>query len=507
MVVGSANFSERAFSGKQAETLLAFDDDPAAWAHFSREYERVKAGATSELALPNLEVAEVPLEDVPVLQEAQGRSGGVTLYLGGSAEAATLSVTVGRVERLANGYNTFLKPLVKPKGDQVSVTREVATKAVRLLKGQQTHKEVQAPTWLSISLEAGTVVLSGKEVSLEVDEAALREDVRLLVAYFENFGGFFGDVERLQRDYFMFMSWLFAAPFVCDLRNRALGHGGYVFDYPLFAVLFGKSNCGKTRLIETLLRAMFGHARFLNKDDFTRTNLRGLLLNSRRFPAVFDDVKKKRFDLHAGDVIKDELFMLPEYPAFVLSMNADNHAFSTEIRKRCLMVYTNASLPDHTEAAKRLYGGVREVQARLGTARTALYRSYLRRALTSFGEALPEDLLGFSSGLLVELFGEHAGGPLPAWCAPVTTAAYGERKYENVKAELAALYRTNPGRWTVGPETVVLSVESFEAHGLRKEIPDWLLKEGSKGGNIVLHRAQLEAFMGFKLTRRWPFRR
>lgn len=180
-------------------------------------------------------------------------------------------------------------------------------------------------------------MLSGKAVPLEVDEAALRADVRLLVDYFENFGGFFGDALRLQRDYFMFMSWLFAAPFVCDLRNRALGQGGYVFDYPLFAVLFGKRNCGKTRLIETLLRAMFGHARFLNKDDFTRTNLRGLLASSKRFPAVFD-VEKKRFDLHAGDVIKDELFMLPEYPAFVLSMNADNHAFSTESRKRCLMV-------------------------------------------------------------------------------------------------------------------------------------------------------------------------
>jgi hypothetical protein len=141
----------------------------------------------------------------------------------------------------------------------------------------------------------------------------------------------------------MFMSWFYISPFVCDFRNRAIHGQEYIFDYPLFAVLFGKSNCGKTRLIETLMRSMFGYHRFIDKNDFTRTNLRGLLNSYRRFPAVFDDVEKKRFDQHGMDVIKDEQFMLDEYPAFVLSMNADNHSFSTEIRKRCLMVYTNAS--------------------------------------------------------------------------------------------------------------------------------------------------------------------
>ena len=50
---------------------------------------------------------------------------------------------------------------------------------------------------------------------------------------------------------------------------------------------------------------------------------------------------------------------------------------------------------------------------------------------------------------------------------------------------------------------MILTVETFEAHGLRKEIPDWLLKEGSKGGNIVMDKKPLEDFMGLKLGRRW----
>ena len=34
VITGSANFSERAFSGAQNESYVCFDDDPAAWEHF-----------------------------------------------------------------------------------------------------------------------------------------------------------------------------------------------------------------------------------------------------------------------------------------------------------------------------------------------------------------------------------------------------------------------------------------------------------------------------------------
>ena len=35
VIVGSANLSETAFSGRQAETLMVFDDDDVAWEHYA----------------------------------------------------------------------------------------------------------------------------------------------------------------------------------------------------------------------------------------------------------------------------------------------------------------------------------------------------------------------------------------------------------------------------------------------------------------------------------------
>ncbi len=42
VIVGSANLSERAFSGNQSETLVVFDNDEAAWRHYSRMFDSIR---------------------------------------------------------------------------------------------------------------------------------------------------------------------------------------------------------------------------------------------------------------------------------------------------------------------------------------------------------------------------------------------------------------------------------------------------------------------------------
>ena len=43
VIVGSANLSETAFSGRQAETLIVFDNDDTAWSHYVAQYEAVRS--------------------------------------------------------------------------------------------------------------------------------------------------------------------------------------------------------------------------------------------------------------------------------------------------------------------------------------------------------------------------------------------------------------------------------------------------------------------------------
>ena len=124
-----------------------------------------------------------------------------------------------------------------------------------------------------------------------------------------------------------------------------------------------------------------------------------------------------------------------EYPPVVLSMNAGQDTFGSEIRKRALIVYTGASLPDHTGEARRLGRRVKQIKNNLGT---ALYREYLRRMLPRLRQERedPLDVLELSSSVLREIISEHAGAPLPDWCRIVTMDEYGSSRHDRVREEL-----------------------------------------------------------------------
>jgi hypothetical protein len=50
----------------------------------------------------------------------------------------------------------------------------------------------------------------------------------------------------------------------------------------------------------------------------------------------------------------------------------------------------------------------------------------------------------------------------------------------------------------------VLSIDYVrDARSLAKEIPDHILGEGTKAGNVVLRRPELEQFLGRRLTPAW----
>ena len=173
------------------------------------------------------------------------------------------------------------------------VKREISR--VRLVK---TAEEADN-RYFSISRVERTATLSGARFSLEWEDNLVNEDAQLLLGYFRNYEeAFEGDVPALQRDYFILMSWLYFSPFFCELRSLALLQDSDVIRYPSFAIVFGKSNCGKTSLVETLSTSMFGFAPTVDKGGFTRAQLRSLQYAYKRLPVVFDDIGRTVFRNH-----------------------------------------------------------------------------------------------------------------------------------------------------------------------------------------------------------------
>ena len=373
--------------------------------------------------------------------------------------------------------------------------------------------------YLSIDRTNRSALLSGARFPLEWDKELVKADATLLLDYFKNYeGAFEGNVARLQHDYFTLMAWLYFSPFICDMRSLALLQDSDVIRYPTFAIIFGKANCGKTSLVDTLMTSMFGYAHTVDKRSFTTSQLRGLQQGYKRFPVAFDDIGRRAFNTHGRDMIKDE--MLPpvtEYPGFILSMNAEPQSFPDEVVKRSMMIYTTTALPPQNEQLRqRLQGRIQEMRRGLTG---HLYRRYLMEVMDRIDEErLPEDWLALSSNVLSGIISHSTDESPPHWCQTVTWFDYAEKRYDRVRARLDNLLRLSayaksegdlPNGWMIDGDKIFVW-EQRDAFGRRgfdwEDVPSTLIdEEASDGGRTVMHRDSLEEFLGRRLrpSHRW----
>ena len=508
VVIGSANLSEQAFSGNQPETLVAFDNDEAAWNHYNQMFDEIRDSASDEVPLPEERItnAEIEVSATPIM--AVG--GTVVIEAPASSESELASpVQIERVEKVAAVLGPRLSgALPAVRNGKQTITPEIKREIsrIRLVKSVEDADN----RYLSIDRVNHTALLSGEPFSLEWDGSLVERDCKLMLDYFGNYeGAFEGNVTGLQRDYFTLMSWLYFSPFLCDLRSLALLQDSDVVRYPSFAIVFGKSNCGKTSLVDTLMTSMFGFAHTLDKRSFTTAQLRGLQHGYKRFPVVFDDIGRTAFNRHGRDMIKDELQpAVSEYPGFILSMNAEPQSFPDEIVKRSMMVYTTTALPAHAEELRqRLQGRIQEIRRGLTG---HLYRRYLGEVMSRIDtERLPDDWLALSSEVLADILTEAAAGTPPIWCQKTTWVGYAEKRYDRVKARLLGVlrdsaYANTEGQaysgWTVDGNRIIVW-EPRDAFGRRgfdwEDVPSTLIDEDASSGNrTVLNRNSLEDFLG-----------
>ena len=523
VVIGSANLSERAFSGTQSETLVKFDDDDEAWCHYSRMLDEIRDLASDEISLPEDRIinAEIEITETPAISDLSA-----TLVIE-PTQAEEIHLTapaqVMRVEKVLSVIGPGLSAAIPgTRSGRQRITPEIKREIsrIRLVK----PAEEADNRYFTIDRAHGSALLSGQQFPLEWDRDSVNVDATLLLEYFKNYeDAFEGNVTRLQHDYFTLMSWLYFSPFICDMRSQALYQDRDVIRYPSFAIIFGKSNCGKTSLVDALMTSMFGHTNTVDKRSFTTSQLRGLQQGYKRFPVVFDDIGRNAFNAHGRDMIKDELLpQVPEYPGFILSMNAEPQSFPDEIVKRSMVVYTTTALPPHDEELRqRLQRQIQEMRRGLTG---HLYRRYLVDIMAHLDEdPLPDDWLAMSSGVISSIISDATGGPLPDWCKGITWFNYAEKRYDRVKARLDSLLRASahaksegniPSGWMIEHAKIIVW-EQRDAFGRRAfdwaDVPSTLIDEESSGvGRTVLYRASLEEFLGRRLrqSRRWwkPFK-
>ena len=483
VIMGSANMSYSAFSGKQRENICYMDGDKA-FDWYCGCFEELREYSSDDITTKSLAVADNAenIDELPIAQAVKLKK---ALVVEPHVEAAEDIRFVLDVKNLAGKFSSFV-----PKSDKkgkIILSPEIITQTRRrLVDANVQEKELRSEyPQLAINIESMSVTLNDSLLDLNPDVGDVKKDVKLFLEYMHGYEKFHGDVALMQTRYYEFANWFFATPFLAQLRNMAVLYNQNLLPYPVFGLIYGQSKAGKTSFLETLLKMMIGQKTKISAPDFTRTSIESLKRSVKGAPIIVDDLTQTRFSQHAIETIKNDDFGVAErllsYPAVVISANEDVKAVAPEVIRRTVICRVQAGLTN-TEIMKS--NVVRRVQKNIGT---AFYREYLRKMVEIIPDLLDElksdedagapDILALSSEIIYEIIKEQSPDELPFFIRKLTLEDYFSEKVTGLHA-----IKTICNAWRISKKSFDIdrkygqlrynAGQVWEADRIMKELPE-----------------------------------
>lgn len=504
VVMGSANMSHQAFSGKQRENIAYIDGDDA-YEWYMSVYNSLKEESTDDITEKAILMAD-GCENVDELPISQTVKMNKALAITPDKEMFDDVQFALDVSKLSSKISCA-KPKADKKGKILLSPTTITTMRSQLIEAREREQEKRKEyPQLVVDSGNGTVELNDKELDLSPAKDDVKHDVDLFLQYMKGYEIFHGDFAYMQQRYYEFANWFFCSPFMAMMRDTARRYNQPLLPYPIFGLVYGQSKAGKTSFLETLLKMMIGQKTRISAPEFTRKSIDGLRYEVKGAPIIVDDLTQTRFSQHAVETIKNDDFglsdMMLNYPAVVISANEDIKAVAQEITRRTVICRVKAGLTN-TEVMKSNL--VRKVQKNIGT---SFYREYLRRMLERIPEMVEElkddesdsapDILKVSSEILYDIFTEYSDEELPVYVRMLTMDDYFSERVTGKHAiqTIRTAWQTSREHFMIDKSINELRYnagQSYDADRIIKELPENLEPRKSREW-IIMNLSEAKAF-------------
>lgn len=394
VITGSANMSASAFCGIQRENIVCFDDE-AAFSHYKVLFETFKETCSDNVSYKAVvstmnqeDYLKENIKEVPVFQSIEKQK--LIFLEQAQPEDEVEYEIVADVKKMQE----LVKPII-PKMPVQANRIVVAAEPIRVFTKRYTEvrrvaaEAVKQLPKLHIDYDAGTMTFNDENIDLNPNLSEVAKNIKSIQKFFSGMDYFYGDVEQAKKDYFKYMTWYLATPFMAYLRYFASRNNYDTKLFPMYGVIYGDSNGGKTTFIKFLVKLMCGETVKMNTtEDFTATRIDGLKRVCEGLPLNIDDLAKTQFQNHSERVIKNDEWgisdRLVNYPAVSITSNKIT-SLTKDLSKRAIICRIGAKI-DNERGAKNS----KRVNESMSELTTAFYGEYVRRMLICIDEMTTE---------------------------------------------------------------------------------------------------------------------
>ena len=525
VITGSANMSASAFCGIQRENIVCFDDE-AAFSHYKVLFETFKETCSDNVSYKAVvstmnqeDYLKENIKEVPVFQSIEKQK--LVFLEQAQPEDEVEYEIVADVKKMQELVKPIM-PKMAVQANRIVVAAEpmrVFTKRYTEVRRVAAEAVKQLPK-LHIDYDAGTMTFNDENIDLNPNLSEVAKNIKSIQTFFSGMDYFYGDVEQAKKDYFKYMTWYLATPFMAYLRYFASRNNYDTKLFPMYGVIYGDSNGGKTTFIKFLVKLMCGETVKMNTtEDFTATRIDGLKRVCEGLPLNIDDLAKTQFQNHSERVIKNDEWgisdRLVNYPAVSITSNKIT-SLTKDLSKRAIICRIGAKI-DNERGAKNS----KRVNESMSELTTAFYGEYVRRMLVCIDEMTTEmrenangkeyfpDIFHASSSVIADIF-EACGIDLPDYVRILYYNDYmGDESIGRAAIEKIELaWQADPSKFRVDKKQNRL-IYSYPPDGpwyelkyIADELPNSLEAEISGGNQLIMNYEQAQELFGIKF-RRW----
>lgn len=372
---------------------------------------------------------------------------------------------------------------------------------------------------LYVDYENKMVSFDGKLLDLSPAQEDVKRDIQCLYKYIDGADSFTGNTDELKDVYWKVLLYMFLSPFMARFRLEyspfvpANSVGKY---FPMFLMIRGPKNGGKSSLIRTGQYLIFGKKlKNGNNKEISPASMYAFEASVKGCPILFDDVTNNRLK-YLNDIVKADDILINEHNIHhgtILFTTNQGENIDPAISKR-MVVFTIKNQVTENESVKR-DSLLNVLQHQMGT---AFYRAFLSNMLNVVDDfsALVQAAVKPSKEWFPDVFAlgyevfvqtiKESGMAVHSSLHPFTWDDFlGEyTKAEEALRFLENFFRVSPQCFSVDQKNDILNVDFTPilsrfnpkmVQKLQNELPVDM-KRASVGNTIVLRYSKAKEYTG-----------